>query len=190
MIKQEYEVDDFRCQVLNLNKRIIFKNKREMKDSIYTWLYYDKYSIDSNLEQEFLNFIESEKEIINKAFKEWFIIRNDGFEEFKIFDNRKDEPTYGFGFEPDFILFGKKIDSNDDFISIQCFIETKGELLKENDAWKEEFLMMIKNQQIEINDKTEIQSTLTIDSLPFFISQKGQNNNFINDFMIFCNHKQ
>ena len=190
MIKQEYEVDDFRCQVLNLNKRIIFKNKREMKDSIYTWLYYDKYSIDSNLEQEFLNFIESEKEIINKAFKEWFIIRNDGFEEFKIFDNRKDEPTYGFGFEPDFILFGKKIDSNDDFISIQCFIETKGEHLKENDAWKEEFLMMIKNQQIEINDKTEIQSTLTIDSLPFFISQKGQNNNFINDFMIFCNHKQ
>lgn len=190
MIKQEYEVDDFRCQVLNLNKRIIFKNKREMKDSIYTWLYYDKYSIDSNLEQEFLNFIESEKEIINKAFKEWFIIRNDGFEEFKIFDNRKDEPTYGFGFEPDFILFGKKIDSNDDFISIQCFIETKGEHLKEKDAWKEEFLMMIKNQQIEINDKTEIQSTLTIDSLPFFISQKGQNNNFINDFMIFCNHKQ
>lgn len=190
MIKQEYEVDDFRCQVLNLNKRIIFKNKREMKDSIYTWLYYDKYSIDSNLEQEFLNFIESEKEIINKAFKEWFIIRNDGFEEFKIFDNRKDEPTYGFGFEPDFILFGKKIDSNDDFISIQCFIETKGEHLKKDDAWKEEFLMMIKNQQIEINDKTEIQSTLTIDSLPFFISQKGQNNNFINDFMIFCNHKQ
>lgn len=190
MIKQEYEVDDFRCQVLNLNKRIIFKNKREMKDSIYTWLYYDKYSIDSNLEQEFLNFIESEKEIINKAFKEWFIIRNDGFEEFKIFDNRKDEPTYGFGFEPDFILFGKKIDSNDDFISIQCFIEIKGEHLKEKDAWKEEFLMMIKNQQIEINDKTEIQSTLTIDSLPFFISQKGQNNNFINDFMIFCNHKQ
>ena len=190
MIKQEYEVDDFRCQVLNLNKRIIFKNKREMKDSIYTWLYYDKYSIDSNLEQEFLNFIESVKEIINKAFKEWFIIRNDGFEEFKIFDNRKDEPTYGFGFEPDFILFGKKIDSNDDFISIQCFIETKGEHLKEKDAWKEEFLMMIKNQQIEINDKTEIQSTLTIDSLPFFISQKGQNNNFINDFMIFCNHKQ
>ena len=190
MIKQEYEVDDFRCQVLNLNKRIIFKNKREMKDSIYTWLYYDKYSIDSNLEQEFLNFIESEKEIINKAFKEWFIIRNDGFEEFKIFDNRKDEPTYGFGFEPDFILFGKKIDSNDDFISIQCFIEIKGGHLKENDAWKEEFLMMIKNQQIEINDKTEIQSTLTIDSLPFFISQKGQNNNFINDFMIFCNHKQ
>lgn len=190
MIKQEYEVDDFRCQVLNLNKRIIFKNKREMKDSIYTWLYYDKYSIDSNLEQEFLNFIESEKEIINKAFKEWFIIRNDGFEEFKIFDNRKDKPTYGFGFEPDFILFGKKIDSNDDFISIQCFIEIKGGHLKENDAWKEEFLMMIKNQQIEINDKTEIQSTLTIDSLPFFISQKGQNNNFINDFMIFCNHKQ
>ena len=87
-------------------------------------------------------------------------------------------------------MFNKKIDSNDDFISIQCFIETKGELLKENDAWKEEFLMMIKNQQIEINDKTEIQSTLTIDSLPFFISQKGQNNNFINDFMIFCNHKQ
>ena len=190
MIKQEYEVDDFRCQVLNLNKRIIFKNKREMKDSIYTWLYYDKYSIDSNLEQEFLNFIESVKEIINKAFKEWFIIRNDGFEEFKIFDNRKDKPTYGFGFEPDFILFGKKIDSNDDFISIQCFIEIKGGHLKENDAWKEEFLMMIKNQQIEINDKTEIQSTLTIDSLPFFISQKGQNNNFINDFMIFCNHKQ
>lgn len=190
MIKQEYEVDDFRCQVLNLNKRIIFKNKREMKDSIYTWLYYDKYSIDSNLEQEFLNFIESVKEIINKAFKEWFIIRNDGFEEFKIFDNRKDKPTYGFGFEPDFILFGKKIDSNDDFISIQCFIEIKGGHLKEDDAWKEEFLMMIKNQQIEINDKTEIQSTLTIDSLPFFISQKGQNNNFINDFMIFCNHKQ
>lgn len=59
-------------------------------------------------------------------------MRNEGFDEFKIYDNRKDEVTYGMGFEPDFIFFGKRLgEKNDNFLSIQCFIETKGQHLAE-----------------------------------------------------------
>ncbi|ELP9340209.1 hypothetical protein QTM98_001816, partial [Campylobacter jejuni] len=31
------------------------------------------------------------KDEINKVFSKWFVIRNEGFEEFKIYDNRKDD---------------------------------------------------------------------------------------------------
>ncbi|EAI7966234.1 hypothetical protein CRS92_08305, partial [Campylobacter coli] len=55
-----------------------------------------------------LNFIEVKKDEINKVFSKWFVIRNEGFEEFKIYDNRKDEVTYAMGFEPDFIFCRRK----------------------------------------------------------------------------------
>lgn len=171
-IKQEYEVTNFKAHRLNMGHRVIFRSEEKIDTFNYEWLYYDQLSFDSKLEKDFLHFIEGNKDSINAVFSEWFIIRNDGFEEFKLFDHRKGEPTYGHGFEPDFVFFGKRADES--FLSIECFFEAKGEHLAGNasnkgrDAWKEEFLETLKNQEVEIEDKK-----LTLYSLPFFIGKVG-----------------
>ncbi|EAJ6588534.1 DEAD/DEAH box helicase, partial [Campylobacter coli] len=124
--------------------------------------------------------IEMKKDEIDKIFPDWFVIRNEGFEEFKIYDNRKDEVTYAMGFEPDFIFFGKKNKDDDNFLSIQCFIETKGEhLAMAKDTWKEEFLDTLKGKILTTKDD----KNLTLQSLPFFINKDFKmNDKFVSGF--------
>ena len=162
-IRKEYEITEFRTHRLDLGQRIIF-TEREIKEENYDWLFYNIFSKDSKLEIDFLEFIESEKEKISEKFSQWFIIRNDGFSEFKIYDNRIEMPSYGDGFEPDFIFFGKKKGEEKDFLSVECFIETKGEHLIEKDEWKEDFLYTINNTKhlLKMDDE------LILRSLPFF----------------------
>lgn len=188
-IKQEYEVTDFQSYRFDMGHRVLFRAEEKVKPLNFEWLYYDQVSFDSNLEKEFLDFIEKSKDSISEAFSEWFIIRNDGFEEFKLFDNRKDEPTYGSGFEPDFIFFGKR--NGQGFVSIECFLEVKGGHLAGNDlnrgvdAWKEEFLQTIKNKKMAVeNDKQ-----LTLYSLPFFKGNDQHNEKFIDAFKEFIEEK-
>ncbi|MCE3039221.1 DEAD/DEAH box helicase family protein [Helicobacter anatolicus] len=189
-IKQEYEVTEFKAYRLNLGERVIFKSEEKdvtnlnLDSDNFEWLYYHNLSHDSGLEKEFLNFIEGNKEKINAVFSQWFIVRNDGFEEFKLFDNREGS-TYGQGFEPDFIFFGKKKNENDKFLSIECFFEAKGGHLTTQDAWKEEFLQTIQNKKMQAEDKK-----LTLYSLPFFIEKKvGKNQKFIDAFNDFFGEK-
>lgn len=180
-IKQEYEVTDFKPHRFDMGHRVLFRSEDRVKYADHEWLYYTAYSEDSKLEKEFLHFIESKKDLINETFSEWFIIRNDGFEEFKLFDNRKGEESYGRGFEPDFVFFGKR--KNEGFISIECFFEAKGEHLAGSatnrgvDAWKEDFLKTLKNKQMQVeNDKK-----LTLYSLPFFLGRESKQSKTFND---------
>ncbi len=163
-IRREYEVTDFRTHRLILGQRIIFRDEDKIVEKDYAWLFYNTFSKDSDLELEFLDFVEANKKNIDEKFSQWFIVRNDGFLEFKLYDNRTDMPSYGEGFEPDFIFFGKQRNEEKDFMSIECFIEAKGEHLVEKDKWKEDFLATINNTEhlVKINDK------LTLRSLPFF----------------------
>ncbi|EAI8157891.1 DEAD/DEAH box helicase [Campylobacter upsaliensis] len=185
-IKQEYEVSEFQSHKFNIGDRIIFKNDDNFEDSKFTWLYHKTFCYDSkNLEREFLKFIEKRKDDIDKMFSQWFIIRNEGFKEFKIYDNRVNEVTYAMGFEPDFIFFGKRLsERNDKFLSIQCFMETKGEHLVPKDSWKEDFLAMLKGKKIN----TDTNQILTLESLPFFINKDiSKNQTFIDEFDGFLN---
>ena len=189
--KQEFKVSEFKAYELNLNERVVFVGQDndgndKIKLDSYEWLYFDKVPYDSNLELDFLDFIESEKECLNKKFSEWIVVRNDGFNEFKIYDNREGEVSYGMGFEPDFILFAKSKKS-DKIFALQCFIEAKGEHLAGNeqyigkDKWKESFLQSISGTKFDkiINEKalekidlSKNNESFTIQSLPFFISKK------------------
>ncbi|QKF87064.1 type III restriction/modification system, restriction subunit [Campylobacter upsaliensis RM3940] len=184
-IKQEYEVSEFQTHKFDIGDRIVFKNDDKFENSQFDWLYHKTFCFDSELEKGFLEFIESKKDEIDTIFSQWFIIRNEGFEEFKIYDNRVNEVTYGMGFEPDFIFFGKRKDEvNDKFLSIQCFMETKGEHLVPKDSWKEDFLAMLKGKKIN----TDINQKLTLESLPFFIdSNESKNQKFIDEFDGFVN---
>lgn len=179
-IKQEYEVSEFETHKFNIGNKVVFKNKENFEEMNFEWLYHETFCFDSKLEKDFLIFIEEHKDEINNVFSDWFVIRNEGFEEFKIYDNRKDEVTYAMGFEPDFIFFGKKNKDDDNFLSIQCFIETKGEHLAiAKDTWKEKFLETLKGKIIITKDDKK----LTLQSLPFFISKDiDKNDKFISSF--------
>ncbi|MBR1375093.1 MAG: DEAD/DEAH box helicase family protein [Cardiobacteriaceae bacterium] len=193
-IKPTYEVTPFYLyEMEQLGERVIYRNKDSVQNSPYEWLYYDKYSLDSNLESEFLEFIEAHKEQISAKFCEWFILRNDGFDEFKIYDHRElidDEknPSYAVGFEPDFIFFGKK-DENSNYLSVQCFFEPKGGHLAgwDNDKWKEAFLSEIDGMKFDkvLSEKgTAKQLNLNFDimAFPFFLGNQVGNQKFEEKF--------
>lgn len=194
-VKNEYDVSEFGAYELkNFGKRFIFRDKAKMVNSDYEWLYYDKFSFDSKLELEFLDFIEANKGRIDKKFKEWFIVRNDGFDEFKIYDNREfigseKNPTYAMGFEPDFIFFGKKDD--DDYLSVECFFEPKGYVYGGEsgfkDSWKEELLAVLDGAKFNkiLDEKNEFVCNANFQTIgfPFFFGRNlGQNQKFNEKF--------
>lgn len=171
--KKEIEVSEFQAYELKLDERVVFKDK--IKQPNYEWLYFDKVPYDSELELEFLRFIEGEKEKINQKFSEWVVVRNEGFKEFKIYyDYRKDKDNYGKGFEPDFIFFAKEKNS-ENFFALQCFMEVKGTHLVENDQWKEDLLQVLKGKFFDtiLNEKGYKidKANLKLESLPFFTGE-------------------
>ena len=183
-----YEVSDFQLKKLEnpAKERIIYRNKNKVKQHNYEWLYYTQYSFDSDLENDFLQFIESNKAKINNKFDYWFIIRNEGFAEFKIYNNNKnDNKNYAKGFEPDFIFFGKpknentnenKNENKNDYLSTEIIMESKGTIFF--DEWKEDLLTNNFNGSIKTLNSSEVK----IFSLPFFLDSKGSENNFKNKF--------
>ncbi|MFP5983370.1 DEAD/DEAH box helicase family protein [Helicobacter pylori] len=127
----------------------------------YEWLLFkDMRKLDSVLERKFLDFINKNKEILDKKFKEWCVLRNDHFAELKVFCNIEG-PFYAQGFEPDFILFAQT--HEDEFLGFTCYMEAKGEHLEPSNAWKKEFLEMLENATLKSHNKK-----LHLKGLPFF----------------------
>ncbi|GAA8451681.1 DEAD/DEAH box helicase family protein [Helicobacter pylori] len=128
----------------------------------YEWLLFkDMRKLDSDLEREFLDFINKNKEVLDKKFKEWCVLRNDHFAELKVFCNIENSPFYAQGFEPDFILFAQT--HSDEFLGFTCYMEAKGEHLEPSNAWKKEFLEMLENATLKSHNKK-----LHLKGLPFF----------------------
>ncbi|MDE6885487.1 MAG: hypothetical protein K2P17_00370 [Helicobacteraceae bacterium] len=51
----------------------------------YDWYVYDRF-VGNSLEWEFMKFIESQKNEIDKAFSHWYIIRNERMSEFAVYE--------------------------------------------------------------------------------------------------------
>lgn len=176
-IKQEPEVSEFMVHRLNIQEKIIFKSEEKIKDVKFDWLYHNPLCLDSKLEREFVEFIDARKEEINKKFSWWFVMRNEGFEEFKIYnDDKKDEANYAKGFEPDFIFFGKR-HKDESILGIQCFMEVKGGHLVQQDKWKETFLESLKEKCFDkiLNSKELAMASgnLKLEHLPFFTDRNS-----------------
>ncbi len=132
----------------------------------YEWLLFkDMRKLDSDLEREFLVFINDNKEVLDKKFKEWCVLRNDHFAELKVFCDIEG-PFYAQGFEPDFILFAQT--HEDEFLGFTCYMEAKGEHLEPSNAWKKEFLEMLENATLKSHNKK-----LHLKGLPFFTLHNG-----------------
>ena len=104
------------------------------------------------------------------------------YESFYLFRNERDVRIYSFdngnAFEPDFVLFLRRKGSAGVYDNIQIFIEPKGENLRKEDKWKEDFLL-------ELKDKAEVRWLTNTDSynvwgVPFFTEDK--NEDFYNTF--------
>ncbi len=140
----------------------------------YEWLLFkDMRKLDSDLERDFLDFINKNKEILDKKFKEWCVLRNDHFAELKVFCNIENSPYYAQGFEPDFILFAQT--HEDEFLGFTCYMEAKGEHLEPSNAWKKEFLEMLENAALKSHNKK-----LHLKGLPFFTIHNNHNNKAVN----------
>ncbi|TPH78189.1 DEAD/DEAH box helicase [Helicobacter pylori] len=160
--QDKYSVSALELKEFETHNRSLSASEWEKDIPCYEWLLFkDMRKLDSNLEREFLDFINNHKEVLDKKFKEWCVLRNDHFTELKVFCNIENSDYYGQGFEPDFILFART--HSDEFLGFTCYMEAKGEHLEHFSAWKEEFLKMLENAVLESHNKK-----LDLKGLPFF----------------------
>ncbi|GAA7356955.1 hypothetical protein MLS218_07820 [Helicobacter pylori] len=160
--QDKYEVSTLELKEFETHNRSLSASEFEKGIPCYEWLLFkDMRKLDSGLERDFLDFINDHKEILDKKFKEWCVLRNDHFTELKVFCNIESSDYYGEGFEPDFILFAQT--HSDEFLGFTCYMEAKGEHLEPSNAWKEEFLEMLENATLKSHNKK-----LDLKGLPFF----------------------
>ncbi len=160
--QDKYDVSALELKEFETHNRSLIASELEKNIPVYEWLLFkDMRKLDSDLEREFLDFINDHKEVLDKKFKEWCVLRNDHFTELKVFCNIENSPYYAQGFEPDFILFAQT--HSDEFLGFTCYMEAKGEYLKHSNAWKEEFLEMLENAALKSHNKK-----LDLKGLPFF----------------------
>ncbi|WP_080359262.1 DEAD/DEAH box helicase family protein [Helicobacter pylori] len=160
--QDKYSVSELELKEFETHNKSLSASELEKNIPFYEWLLFkDMRKLDSELERAFLNFINNHKEILDKKFKEWCVLRNDHFTELKVFCNIENSPYYAQGFEPDFILFAQT--HSDEFLGFTCYMEAKGEHLEPSNAWKKEFLEMLENADLKSRNKK-----LDLKGLPFF----------------------
>ncbi|RKV19953.1 restriction endonuclease, partial [Helicobacter pylori] len=160
--QDKYEVSALELKEFETHNKSLSASEWEKNIPPYEWLLFkDMRKLDSDLERDFLHFINKNKELLDKKFKEWCVLRNDHFTELKVFCNIENSPYYAQGFEPDFILFAQT--HEDEFLGFTCYMEAKGEHLEPSNAWKKEFLETLENAALKSHDKK-----LHLKGLPFF----------------------
>ncbi|WP_423749782.1 DEAD/DEAH box helicase family protein [Helicobacter pylori] len=182
--QDKYDVSALELKEFETHNKSLSASEWEKNIPPYEWLLFkDMRKLDSDLERDFLDFINKNKELLNKKFKEWCVLRNDHFTELKVFCNIEG-PFYAQGFEPDFILFAQT--HSDEFLGFTCYMEAKGEHLESSSAWKKEFLEMLENAVLESHNKK-----LHLKGLPFFtLHNSVVNGDFKTAFdQIFKDHK-
>ncbi|WP_227998522.1 DEAD/DEAH box helicase family protein [Helicobacter pylori] len=184
--QDKYEVSVLELKEFETHNKSLSASELEKGIPFYEWLLFkDMRKLDSDLERKFLVFINDHKEVLDKKFKEWCVLRNDHFAELKVFCNIENSPYYAQGFEPDFILFAQT--HSDEFLGFTCYMEAKGEHLEPSNAWKKEFLEMLENAALKSHNKK-----LHLKGLPFFTlhNNKAVNDEFATAFnQIFKDHK-
>ncbi|GAA6787723.1 DEAD/DEAH box helicase family protein [Helicobacter pylori] len=175
--QDKYDVSALELKEFETHNKSLSASELEKGIPFYEWLLFkDMRKLDSDLEREFLDFINNHKEVLDKKFKEWCVLRNDHFAELKVFCNIENSPYYAQGFEPDFILFAQT--HSDEFLGFTCYVEAKGEHLEHSNAWKKEFLETLENATLKSHNKK-----LHLKGLPFFtLKNKVANDEFTTAF--------
>ncbi len=117
------------------------------------WYVYNA-NYGTNEEKAFIEMFSKKFTDLQAKFSNIYIIRNE--RELKIYNK------LGQAFEPDFLLLCEKKEQS---LTYQVFIEPKGNHLKQNDQWKEDFLLEIADQKPIIKIET---SHYIVTGLPFY----------------------
>ncbi len=104
------------------------------------YVYNDNYGTDEEKALVY-KFNKTYLDDLRKVYSKLYLVRNE--QQLSIYSFKS-----GNRFEPDFVLFLQKGDGKD-FEQMQIFIEPKGENLLEQDKWKEDFLLEIKEKTNE-----------------------------------------
>lgn len=119
-------------------------------------IYDDSYGTDQ--EKHFVRFLHDNEATLRAAYQDFHLMRNEKL--FQLFDFKE-----GRAFEPDFVLFLRRADNGQTSI-MQIFIEPKGDHLRQQDQWKEDFLKQIK--QVARLETVFQGRDYTVYGLPFF----------------------
>ncbi|NVK57805.1 MAG: DEAD/DEAH box helicase family protein [Alteromonadaceae bacterium] len=125
--------------------------------------YDDSYGTDQ--EKHFIKYMHDQEARLRGIYDDFYLLRNEKAVKLYDFDT-------GRAFEPDFVLFLRK-KGEDASTIFQLFIEPKGDQLRPQDDWKQDFLAQVKaNARLE----TVFQGRdYTVLGLPFF-NETGQTN--------------
>lgn len=116
-------------------------------------------------EKALIKYIEGIKDKLLEKYVEFYLVRNEN--DLKIYSFKT-----GAAFEPDFILFLRRKGKGTKYDNLQIFIEPKGENLRKQDAWKEEFLLEIK-EMAEVQWCTPV-NNYNVWGVPFFTEQNNE----------------
>lgn len=125
--------------------------------------YDDSYGTDQ--EKHFIKYLHDQEARLRGVYDDFYLLRNEKAVKLYDFDT-------GHAFEPDFVLFLKKKGEKASTI-LQLFIEPKGDQLRPQDDWKQDFLGKVKAKaRIEMVFQGRDYAVL---GLPFF-NEAGQTN--------------
>lgn len=162
-------IDDYVVEMNKVNQRISTVNqvirKRNMRD--HDWYIYDQ-AIVNGLESDMIDFINDYVEKLREKYKEVYLIRNE--RKVKIV-----EIGTARGFMPDFLLY-----LEDEEFTYQVFLEPKGGKFREQDKWKENFLLSLSRRtDIEILDEND---AIRLIGIKFYASESELKQEFREDF--------
>lgn len=115
-------------------------------------------------EKDFVAYFRDHIEELRKSYDKIFLVRNERTFHIYSFDD-------GARFEPDYVLFLQK-NASDKFEQLQIFIEPKGTHLLEKDAWKEKFLLRMKDESVAVKKFVD-DDEYKIFGFHFFNREKG-----------------
>lgn len=135
----------------------------------------DWYAYNDNFgtseEKALVKYIDGIMSKLEEKYTEIYLVRNEKDVRIFSFDE-------GRAFEPDYVLFLRRKDSNSKYDNLQIFIEPKGNQLLKEDKWKEDFLKEIS----ELGDVRWMTATdkYNVWGLPFY--NEGKEAEFNREF--------
>lgn len=145
-------INDYQIELNKVNQGISdideLVQPRNMRD--HDWFIYDK-AIVNSWENSFINFINDYIKQLKEKYKEVYLIRNERKVKIVEIDGTR-------GFMPDFLLY-----LQDESCTYQIFLEPKGDHLRLQDKWKEDFLSSLgEREDVEVLTENEVVRLLGI----------------------------
>ncbi|WP_335869195.1 DEAD/DEAH box helicase family protein [Bacillus sp. 2205SS5-2] len=162
-------VNDYVVEMNKVNQRVSNVTQvirtRNMRD--HDWYIYDQ-AIVNGLESNLIDFINDYIDKLRERYNEVYLIRNERKVKIVEVDGVR-------GFMPDFLLYLKDSD-----YTYQVFLEPKGDNLREQDEWKQEFLLSLsEREEVEVLSEND---QIRLIGIKFYSDDKELKQGFREDF--------